>query len=157
MYKSIVAGKVRSVFESINHGDPTPMVDGLGSPFRYEFHGDHALGGVRTTRQAMTAWWARVFRLIPDATFTVHDVLVKGSPWNTRVAVRSTISGPLPDATEYRNTVFQFMTLRWGKVVSVETCEDLQVLEHALAVVAANGNTEAAAPPITDVAVAVAR
>lgn len=51
VYRSIVAGTVRSVFESINHGDPTPMVNGLGSPFRYEFHGDHALGGIRTTRQ----------------------------------------------------------------------------------------------------------
>lgn len=154
MYKSIVAGKVRSVFDSINHGDPAPMVDGLGSPFRYEFHGDHALGGVRTTRGAMTAWWDRVFRLIPDATFTLHDVLVQGGPWNTRVAVRSTISGPLPDGSEYRNTVFQFMTLKWGKVTSVETCEDLQVLERALAVVAEHGNAEAARPPITDAAVA---
>lgn len=102
----------------------------------------------------MTTWWARVFRLIPGATFSVHDVLVNGGPWNTRVAVRSTISGPLPDGTEYRNTVFQFMTLRCGKVVSVETCEDLQVLERALAIVAAYGNAEATEPPITDGSVA---
>lgn len=152
----MVARQVRSVFDSINAGDPGPMLDGLARHFRYEFHGDHALGGVRTTRPAMHAWWDRVFRLIPGATFTVHDVLVRGGPRNTRIAVRSTVSGRLPDSTEYRNTVFQFMTLRWGKVVSVETCEDLQILQRALAVVAASGIREAAASPITDAAAAPA-
>jgi hypothetical protein len=44
--------------------------------------------------------------------------------------------------------MFQFMTLRWGKVMEVETVEDLQVLTHALAVVAASGKTEATAAPI---------
>lgn len=150
MYKAIVVAKVRSTFDRINASDPEPMLTGLGSRFRYEFHGEHALGGVRTTETAMRAWWDRVFRLIPGAKFTILDVLVRGGPWNTRVAVRFTISGPLPDGSEYRNTVFQFMTLRWGKVYDIETVEDLQVLEHALAVMAEHGNAEAAAAPITD-------
>jgi hypothetical protein len=40
------------------------------------------------------------------------------------------------------------MTLKWGKVVAVETVEDLQVLERALRKVADAGNPEAAAAPI---------
>lgn len=46
--------------------------------------------------------------------------------------------------------MFQFMTLRWGRITSVETIEDLQVLEAALASSARAGNREALAPPITD-------
>lgn len=42
------------------------------------------------------------------------------------------------------------MTLRWGKVVSVETLEDLQVLDRAQATVAAAGVTRASAAPISD-------
>ena len=40
------------------------------------------------------------------------------------------------------------MTLRWGKVSSVETVEDLQVLERALQIVADSGKPEALADPI---------
>lgn len=63
---------------------------------------------------------------------------------------RYRVSGPLPNGERYENTVFQFMTLRWGKVSSVETIEDLQILERALKVVAASGKPEAIADPILD-------
>lgn len=96
----------------------------------------------------MNRWWERTFRLLPGAKFDVRAVLVNGGPWNTRIAVRSQVSGPLPDGERYENTVYQFMTLKWGKVVSVETVEDLQVLERALRAVADSGNEEALAPPI---------
>ncbi|MGO2748915.1 MAG: nuclear transport factor 2 family protein [Pseudoclavibacter sp.] len=149
IYSSIVESKVRSTFDEINGGNYMAMVDGLGSPFRYHFHGEHALGGRRTSRESMIRWWERVSTLLPGARFTIHEVLVRGGPWRTRVAIRSSIRGPLPNGEEYQNSVFQFMTLSWGKVVDVETVEDLQVLEHALRVVAAAGNPEAAADPIT--------
>lgn len=150
MYKAIVRAKVRAVFDSINQGDYRVMVDGLAPEFVYEFHGEHALGGRRTTRAAMLRWWERTLRLLPGASFDVQEVLVNGGPWRTRIAMRSFISGDLPDGEHYRNTVFQFMTLRWGRVTEVETVEDLQVLERALAAVAASGVDEAMASPITD-------
>lgn len=150
MYKRIVRAKVRGVFERINAGDYMAMVDGLAPSFEYRFHGDHALGGRRTTRESMIRWWERVMDLLPGAQFNIRDVLVNGGPWRTRIAVRASISGELPDGTRYENTVFQFMTLVWGKVVSVETCEDLQKLGRALAVVAEAGTAEALAAPITD-------
>lgn len=150
VYSMIVRSKVRSTFEEINSGNFAAMVDGLGTPFEYRFHGDHAFGGRRVTKAAMTAWWERIFRVLPGARFDVQEVLVNGGPWNTRIAVRSQISGPLPTGDRYENTVFQFMTLKWGKVTSVETVEDLQVLERALQTVAESGNPEATAAPITD-------
>jgi ketosteroid isomerase-like protein len=150
IFARIVEARVRSVFDRVNAGDYMHMVDGLGEPFAYVFHGDHALGGRRTSRDAMIRWWQRVGDLLPGAQFTIHEVIVRGGPWRTRIAVRAGIRGPLPGGEVYRNTLFQFMTLRWGKVIEVETVEDLQVLTHALAVVAASGKAAAAAAPIVD-------
>lgn len=150
MSSSVPCREVRAVFERINDGDYMSMVNGLAPSFEYRFHGDHALGGRRTTRESMIRWWKRVVALLPGARFDIGDVLVNGGPWRTRIAVRASISGNLPGDVRYENTVFQFMTLAWGKVVSVETVEDLQVLERALAAVAESGRTEALAMPITD-------
>ncbi|MDN5895903.1 hypothetical protein FM104_14190 [Microbacterium esteraromaticum] len=126
MHQSIVRAKVRSAFERINAGDYMVMVD------------------------AMIRWWQRTLRLLPDARFDIQDVLVNGGPWRTRVAVRSLVSGDLPGGGRYENTVFQFLTLSWGNVTSIETAEDLQVLERALRSVASAGEPEALARPIAD-------
>jgi ketosteroid isomerase-like protein len=141
---------VRATFDRINEGDYLAMVDGLAPSFKYRFHGRHALGGRRTTRESMIRWWQRVLRLLPGARFDIQEVLVDGGPWRTRVAVRSLVAGELPGGARYENTVFQFLTLSWGRVVSVETIEDLQVLEAALRAVADAGEPEALAEPLTD-------
>lgn len=148
MYTTIVRATVRNVFAKINHGDYHAMVNGLADEFTYVFHGEHALGGRRTSKGAMIRWWERTLRLLPGAQFALQDVLVNGPPWRTRVATRARVSGSLPDGSRYENTVFQFLTLRWGRVTEVETVEDLQVLQRALAVVAASGVDEALADPI---------
>ena len=148
IYAAIVRRKVRGTFDQINAGNYQAMIDGLDSPFEYVFHGTHALGGRRVTTAAMRRWWERTFDLLPGAKFEVLEVLVTGGPWKTRIAVRNRVSGPLPNGERYENLVFQFMTLRWGKVSSVETVEDLQVLERALHIVAESGNSEARAAPI---------
>lgn len=148
VYASIVRRRVRKTFDQINAGNYLAMVDGLDSPFEYVFHGNHALGGRRVTKDAMARWWERTLSLLPGAKFDVLDVIVNGPPWKTRIAVRNRVSGPLPNGERYENTVFQFMTLRWGKVSSVETVEDLQALERALQIVADSGKPEALADPI---------
>ncbi|MFV0375250.1 nuclear transport factor 2 family protein [Microbacterium sp.] len=142
--------KVAAIFDRINEGDYSAMVDALAPAFEYRFHGEHALGGRRTTVAAMNRWWQRIFRLLPGVRFDIREVLVDGSPWRTRVAVRAEVAGELPGGALYRNTVFQFLTLAWGRVTSVETLEDLQVLEAALHAVGDAGNAEALADPETD-------
>lgn len=150
MYHLIVRRKVRQIFTAINDGDPGPMVESLSPEFVYRFHGDHALGGTRRTVDGMTQWWARVMRLLPHARFDVEEVIVTGWPWGTRIALRARVAGDLAGGEKYENTMFQFMSLRWGRVTSIETLEDLQVLDRALERLAATGCDEAAAPPITD-------
>lgn len=150
IYSKIVKKKVSDTFEAINAGDYQVMVDGLGDEFTYRFHGRHALGGFRCTKVSMGAWWQRVLRLLPGARFEVQEVFVSGGPWRTRLVVNTHVRGDLPDGSVYDNLMIQLMTLRWGKVVEVETLENLQVLERALHVVADHGQDEAVAPPIED-------
>lgn len=150
MYHRIVARRTRAIFHAINTGDYEPMLAGLASPFEYQFHGEHCLAGRRTTVTAMRAWWERVFRLMPQVRFEPAEILVVGWPWNTRIAVSATVSGPLPDGSVYQNTLNQFMRLRWGRITQIRTLEDTEVLRRALDVLAASGVTEAHAAPITD-------
>lgn len=105
----------------------------------------------------MRLWWERLFRLLPGAHFEPQQLLVSGWPWATRIAMLSKIDGPLPDGTRYQNTLTQFMGMRWGRITEIHTLEDVQTLIRALDVVAAAGNPEAHAPPITDADGAAAR
>lgn len=149
MYHRIVRATVRSTFAKINRGDYTAMVDNLGEPFEYHFHGAHALGGRRTTRAAVVRWWERVERLLPGTTFDVQEVLVQGMPWRTRLAVRSIVTRNVPGQVRYATTNVQFMTLRWGRVTSIETFEDSTLLADALRAVVAAGDPEGGAEAIT--------
>ncbi|MEU3524793.1 nuclear transport factor 2 family protein [Streptomyces sp. NPDC038707] len=150
MYHRIVAAKLRKAFAQIDSGDWQSMVDTLAPKFTYVFYGEHALSGERHTREAMSLWWERVFRLIPDARFEPLEIIISGGPWLTKVATRVKIGGPLPDGTRYDNVMTQFLYLKWGRITEIHTLEDTVVLQRALDAIAASGNAEAHAAPITD-------
>ncbi|MCB0999635.1 MAG: nuclear transport factor 2 family protein [Ilumatobacteraceae bacterium] len=147
MYHTIVRSKVRGVFHALSAGDAGPMLDTLAPTFRYEFAGDHSLGGTRTRRSDMEAWWQRVFRLFPDARFEVREVMVDGPPWATRIATRVQISAATTTG-RYDNVFVQTMAMRWGRVVEVFTLEDTSRLERELERQSAEGVAEASAAPI---------
>lgn len=84
MYRSIVQWRVRSLFTQANQGNWQAIVDGLSPRFVYRFVGDTPLGGTRTTKPAMQAWFQRLYRLVPDAKLVPQEIVVEGMPWNTR-------------------------------------------------------------------------
>lgn len=149
MYTALIRSRIRSIFCSLNEGDYQPMLDSLAPDFEYIFHGDHALGGRRTTLSEVEAWWQRVFRLLPGHHFAIEQILVDGPPWKTGVAIRGRIAGDLPGGEPYENILFQFMRIRWGRVTRIETLENLHTLDKALEHMHAAGNPEATADPIT--------
>ena len=53
LYATIVQRKIKRTFREINQGNVQPMLDTLADPFVYVFHGTHALGGRRTSKDAM--------------------------------------------------------------------------------------------------------
>ena len=151
LYDRIVETRLRSVFASLNAGDPRPMLRSLAAEFVYRFEGDTALGGERRTLDAMERWWARFFRLLPGARFEVRRVLVAGPPWATRIAVELTVRAPASAGSpDYVNAVMQSADMRWGRLTRVHTLEDTLALRRRLERLAAAGLDEALAPPILD-------
>ncbi|WP_405067180.1 nuclear transport factor 2 family protein [Kribbella sp. NBC_01510] len=150
MYHRIVAMQVRNAFAQISAGNWEAMVAGMAPAFTYRFYGDHALSGERHTHDALRRWWERCFRLLPNTTFDVEDILVAGWPWNTRVATAVTVNVGVVDGSRYQNVVHQFLRIRWGKITEVRTLEDTAVLQKTLDRLAAAGYAEAHAAPITD-------
>jgi ketosteroid isomerase-like protein len=142
MYRSIVRWRVNGLFNQVNCGNWQAVIDTLSENFIYTFVGNTPLGGTRTTKPAMQAWFQRIYRLVPDA-------------WNTRVMTYVKFRGTLPKvsnapAKSYENEVMQLMRLKWGKIISVITIEDTQRFVDILPALSAAGINDATAPPITD-------
>jgi ketosteroid isomerase-like protein len=155
MYKAIVRAKLRRLFAGASRGNWQPIVDGLAEEFSYRFAGNTPLGGVRSTRASMQAWWTRLLHLFPGAQFSPQAILVEGPPWNTRVMTHMLFCAELPGVagappTPYRNEFMQLMHLRWGRITSIVTLEDTQRFVEVLPMLAAAGFKDATAAPITD-------
>jgi ketosteroid isomerase-like protein len=160
MYRSIVRWRVRSLFAKANRGNWQAIIDSLSSNFVYRFIGDTPLGGTRTTKPSMRAWFERIYRLVPDAQLHPQMIVVEGPPWNTRVMTYVKFRGTLPPARNalgaaYENEVMQLMVLRWGRITSVTTLEDTQRFVAILPALAAAGIADATAAPIDDLPQAV--
>jgi ketosteroid isomerase-like protein len=152
MYHRIVANKVRSTFKQICTGDWEPMITGMAPQFTYRFYGESALSGERHTIDGLRRWWERSFRLLPNVTFDVEEVIVAGGPWATRIATRVRVHAPLIDGSTYDNVFMQNMHMRWARITQIHTLEDTANLQRALDRIAASGVPEAHADPITDIA-----
>jgi ketosteroid isomerase-like protein len=155
MYKAIVRWRVRSLFAEANRGNWQAIIDTLSPTFVYRFVGETPLGGTRTTKPAMQAWFQRIYRLVPDAQLHPQTIVVEGMPWNTRVMTYVKFQGTLPPVgnavgAPYENEVMQLMQLKWGRITSVLTIEDTQRFVNILPALAAAGIGDATAAPITD-------
>jgi ketosteroid isomerase-like protein len=153
MYRHIVRKRVLYLFTEANRGNWRAIVDELGSPFTYRFAGETPLGGTRTSKPAMIAWFERLYRLFPDSQFAPCAVVVEGPPWRTRVMAHVRINGTRPgdgggQPVPYDNEFMQLMTIRWGKIVSVLTIEDTQKFADILPALSAAGFVDARANPI---------
>ena len=147
MYHSIVRKIIKNLFMELNKGNYEPVLNTLGKNFEHWFSGDHALSGHRTTMPVTRAWYERLYKIFPELHFDLHEVVVNGWPWDTRVAVEWTepyfLNG-VPGA----NRGTHFIRLKWGKGVSVRIYCDTQLLRENLAIQHANGIPEAAAAPL---------
>jgi ketosteroid isomerase-like protein len=155
MYKTIVRAKLRRLFAGASEGHWQPIVDGFANEFSYRFVGNTPLGGTRTSRSSMQAWWTRLLALFPGAQFNLREILVEGPPWNTRVMTHMLFQASVPGsegqaAVPYENEVMQLMHLRWGRITSIVTIEDTQRFVDVLPLLAKAGRADAHAAAIND-------
>jgi ketosteroid isomerase-like protein len=149
MYHAIVRRQARDIFARVNHADFQAVARSVTDDVHHVFAGDHALGGERHTKQALERWFARLHLLFPDLRLEVGEVVAKGWPWRTVVALEWVARGTLPNGEPYRNTGAHVVRLRWGHAVYIHAYEDSQTVAEACRQIAASGIAEAAAPPIT--------
>jgi ketosteroid isomerase-like protein len=147
MYRTIVRRQVLHLFNEANRGNWNAIVDGIAEKFTYRFIGDTPLGGTRTSKPKLRAWFERLYRLFPGAQFHPQTIVVQGPPWDTKVMsyVKIRMTKPLlPDEKElYENEFMQLITLRWGKMTSILTVEDSKRFADALPAMAAAGYQDA--------------
>jgi ketosteroid isomerase-like protein len=150
IYRAIVKRKARGIFTELSRGDWRATTAGIDPDVHHVFPGDNALGGERHSRAAMERWFERLYRLIPEIGFEVHDVAVRGWPWDTAVAIEWSDSGLGADGSGYVNEGTHWIRLRWGKAVSIHAYLDTEKVSCLLETMAAAGIDEAAAAPVAD-------
>lgn len=150
MYHAFVRRRVRALFTAINQGNAEPVLQQFAGRFEHSFLGDHALGGSRKTLAATRAWYARLYRLLPDIHFDLKKVTVSGGPWNTTVIVEWDENNSGTDGVRTHNHGVHVMHLRWGRATYLLICPDTTGLVATLERLALSGNNEALAAPIVD-------
>jgi len=148
MYKRIVGQLVVRAFQQLSRQDTATLLAKTTAEIEHTFPGNHALGGTRYTRAGFEQWLHRLFALFPDLRFELHDVLVAGPPWNTRVAVTWTDRGTTADGEDYVNSGVHILRLRWGKLIALRAYLDTQHLNEVVRHMADNGVQTAAKHPI---------
>ncbi len=149
IYRTIVKRRARGIFANLSRGDWRATTRDLADDVHHVFPGANALGGERHSREAMERWFERLYRLIPEIEFEVHDVAVRGWPWDTAIAIEWTDRGRGADGTPYENGGAHWIRLRWGKAVSIHAYLDTEKVTELLASIAASGVDEAMAAPVS--------
>jgi len=149
MYHAIVRRQARRTFSALSAGDYEAGLRAVAPDVHHVFAGDHAIGGERHSRDAMRRWFERLFRLFPKLEFEVREVVSRGWPWNTVVAVewrdRVTPAVGEPYAAEGTHVI----RIRWGRATYIHAYVDSQLVADACRRMAQQGIEEAAAAPIS--------
>lgn len=123
MYKFLVRTMIRRNVAALNRGDPDPLLASYAADAVLVFPGTSSWGGEHKGRAAIEAFLCRFIGL--GLTGEVHDILVNGPPWRTRVCV--VFSDRATDdtgSTVYENRAVLFGKIAWGKLVYQEDFED---------------------------------
>jgi ketosteroid isomerase-like protein len=144
-YHAVVRGILRKSFADISSGRGARLAAQFAPDATLQFSGDHALGGEMRGRAAIAAWFERLNRLFPGLRVTPLQVVVNGTPWDTAVATRFSVSATLPGGEPYRNEGMQYLRICWARIVEDRIYEDTAKLNDALRLIDAVGKAEATA------------
>ena len=122
MYAWMVGKLIRFIYREAAAGRPR-IVTALASPdVELHFPGANSFAGSFRGKTELRQWLARFGSASP--TFTIHDVLVSGPPWNMRVALR--FSDAIGE--HYRNQGMEYLRLRRGRVSRIEVFLDTETI-----------------------------
>ena len=116
---------MRWAYGCINEGRPEPVLKLIADDIEFTFPGTNRWSRIYRGKAELEGFMRELHAL--GLKFVVHDVLVKGWPWNTTVAVviSDSAHGPRGELT-YSNRAVEIWKLRWTKIVSGELFEDTE-------------------------------
>ena len=149
LYSAIVKRRIRQSFDHVNNHRWEVLMKSIAPNVHHSFGGDHAIGGERHDEEALRRWFERLARVLPNLNIKINSIWVKGLPWHTMVFVQWDGTATLLNGdASYFNRGLHVITLRWGKIHSLDVFEDSQEVARGLAAQAASGLEEAAAEQI---------
>jgi ketosteroid isomerase-like protein len=131
MYAWMIGRLVRSRFAAMSREDSEPLLRSFAEDACLQYGGRHGLAGEYRSKPAITSWFSRMWELF-TIEFEVHDVVVGGPPWNTRIATRFTAHLTTADGSRFVNHGMQYARIRWGKVREDHIYPDTQLVAEAL-------------------------
>ena len=151
MYRWIVSRRARRAFRLVGEGNYEEILRSVTPSIEHTYRGDNAVGGTRHSVDAMRRWFERVYRLFPKFHHEVKDVLVKGWPWNTVVAVPWTAHATcLIDGEAFEADGVHVVRFVWGRITEIQGYPDTEKYTSFCRHMAGHGMREADAPPIED-------
>ena len=124
--RSWLAKKMLTRFMArLNAGDPGPLLRLDHRDIRFRFPGDSTWGGEIRGKEALSKWLERFvasgLQIFPD------EVVVRGWPWNTTIAIRGTDHLDVPgEGRVYENRYVIWGRIAWGLMREYEVYEDTQ-------------------------------
>jgi ketosteroid isomerase-like protein len=116
---------LRLVYRKINEGDVEPVLKLLRPDVEFVFPGTSRWGRTYRGKAEMEGFIRELVAL--GLQFRVHDVVVKGWPWN--MTIFSVISDQATDPDGrivYSNRAAEIWRARWGFIASGEVFEDTE-------------------------------
>tara|TARA_A100001015_G_C14789588_1_gene632476 strand:+ start:320 stop:769 length:450 start_codon:yes stop_codon:yes gene_type:complete len=149
MYHSIVKSIIKRNFDALTDGNFDVLLQTVADDVDHTFLGHSAIGGQRKSKEKLRLWFERLFRLFPNLSFTVQNIIVTGFPWHTRIAAEWEAEVTPKSGTPYTNTGVHMITLKWGKAVKIKAYENAELVANACNTMLDNGIKEAGAEQIT--------
>ena len=149
MYHRIVKSIINKNFEALSHGNYDVLLETVANDVEHTFLGDSAIGGYRQSKEKLRLWFERVYRLFPNLSFTVNNIIVTGFPWRTLIAAEWTADVTPKAGIPYINTGVHIITLKWGKAIKIQAFENAELVAKACNTMIEHGIKEAGADQIS--------
>ena len=143
MYHNIIKNKLKSNFKSLSQGNYQALLDTVHNNVEHQFLGDSPIGGARKSKEKLTRWFERVYRLFPSLKFEIKDIFVTGFPWHTKAAVEWEAQVTPAKGNVYKNSGVHIVTIKWGKATKISAYENADLVAQACKKMLAEGIEEA--------------
>lgn len=147
MYHSLIARKTRAGFEKLSEGEAGPFLAVVHQDVAFTYPGKHALGGTIHGKSELERWFQRFFRFFPGIKWTIHEIVVEGTPWGkTVVSAEWAVHCVLENGHVMDNRGLHILEFERGKAKAVRVYLDTQRSAAALESLADSGVAEARLP-----------